>query len=98
MQIYITDTTIPSIKNVTFNTYGDVVKYLEGMCQRSFGQSRKRYMLLLESMGHGEDDSNSVNFVRGMSERFNIGVIREGRTVKCDITSIFMFNKPEYGS
>lgn len=68
------------------------------MSQRAFGQTRKDYMLLLESVGHGNDDSASVNFVRAMSERFNVGVIREGRKMRCDITSAFMFNKPEYGS
>lgn len=98
MQIYITDTTITPVRDVVFNTFSAAVKHLEGMSQKAFGQSRKQYMLLLESMGHGDDDTNSVNFVRAMSERFNIGVIREGRKMRCDITSAFMFNKPEYGS
>jgi hypothetical protein len=98
MQIYITDTTKQPVKDVTFNDYPSAVRYLEGISQRAFGQTRKSYMILLESMGHGEDDQASVNFVRAMAERIEIGVIREGRKMRCDITSAFMFNKPEYGS
>lgn len=98
MQIYITDTTKIPVKDVIVSDYGAAVRYLEDMTRRAFGQSRKGYMLMLESMGHGEDDSNAINFVRAMSERFSIGVLREGKKMRCDITSVFMFNKPEYGS
>lgn len=98
MQIYITDTTVRPPRDVAFNDYTSAVRHLEGMSQRAFGQTRKDYMVLLESMGHGDDDFGSVNFVRAMSERFNVGVIREGRKMRCDITSAFVFNKPEYGS
>ncbi len=98
MQIYITDTTLNPPQDKVFNDYPSAVRYLEGISQRAFGQSRKSYMMLLESVGHGEDDSQSVNFVRAMTERFNIGIIRDGRKMRCDITSAFMFNKPEYGS
>lgn len=98
MQIYITDTTVTPVQDKIFNDYISAVKHLEGMSQRAFGQTRKSYMLVLESMGHGNDDYNSINFVRAMAERFNVGVIRDGRKMRCDITSAFMFNKPEYGS
>ena len=98
MQIYITDTTLKPVKDVLFNDYNSAVKYLEGVSQRAFGQSRKDYMILLESCGHGEDDRGSVAFVRAMAERINIGIIREGRKMRCDITAAFMYNKPEYGS
>jgi hypothetical protein len=98
MTIYITDTTVRPPKDVTFNDFPSAVRHLEGMCQRGIGQSRKNHMLLLESVGHGEDDWGSVNFVRAMAERYEIGVIRDGRKMRCDITSAFAFNKPEYGS
>jgi len=98
MQIYITDTTLRPPQDKVFNDYPSAVKYLEGMSQRAFGQTRKKYMLFLESMGYGEDDPTSVTFVRSMAERFNIGIIREGRKMRCDITTAFVFNKPEYGS
>lgn len=98
MQIYITDTTLNPAKDVLFNNYLSAVNYLEGVSKRALGKSRKDFMLLLESIGHGEDDAGSVTFVRAMSEKFNIGIVREGRKMRCDITSAFMFNKPEYGS
>jgi hypothetical protein len=53
---------------------------------------------MLESVGHGYDDNNSVNFVRSMSERFDIGLVREQRKFKCDISSAVMWDKEEYGS
>ena len=98
MTIYITDTTLRPAKDVLFNNYTSAVNYLEGMSQRAFGQTRKDYMLLLESVGHGDDDRASVNFVRAMAERFNIGVVRDGRKMRCDISSAIMFDKAEYGN
>jgi hypothetical protein len=32
-----------------------------------------------------------------MSEKFEVGIIRDGRRTKCDITSIIAFQKQEYG-
>lgn len=98
MTIYITDTTLNPAKDVTFNDYNSAVQYLEGMSIRAYGQTRKAYMVQLESIGFGEDDQGAVTFVRSLSERFEIGVIREGRKMRCDITTAFAFNKPEYGS
>lgn len=98
MQIFITDTTLRPAKDVIVNGYDQAVKYLETMSQRHFGRSRREQMLLLESIGHGEDDPRSVTFVRSMAEHFQIGVVREGRKIHCDITSAFLFNKSEYGS
>lgn len=86
------------MKDVLFYDYPSAVKHLEGMCQRALGESRKQHMLLLESVGHGDDDFQSVNFVRAMAERFDIGLVRDGRKMRCDITTAFAFNKPEYGS
>ena len=98
MNIYIADTTLAPVKNVLFDNYTTAVQYLEGMSQRAFGQTRRDYMLLLESVGHGYDDNNSVNFVRAMSERFEIGIVRDGRKMRCDISSAELFSQEEYGS
>ena len=97
MTIYITDTTVNPARDVTFNDYQSAVRHLEGMAARS-GQPRKSFMILLESIGYGGDDSGSVTFVRAMSDKFNIGIVRNGRKMRCDITSAFTFDKPEYGS
>jgi 7-cyano-7-deazaguanine synthase in queuosine biosynthesis len=98
MKIYITDTTLIPVRDVLFDSYPAAIQYLEGISQRAFGQTRRDYMLLLESVGHGYDDNNSVNFVRAMSERFDIGMVREGRKMRCDISSATVFDKEEYGS
>lgn len=98
MQIFITDTTLKPAKDVILNDYYQAVKYLEGMTQRKFGRGRREHMLLLESVGYGSDDNQSVTFVRSIAEHFQIGIVREGRKIHCDITSAFVFNKPEYGS
>lgn len=97
MIIYITDTTLPSTRDILFKAYPEAVKYLEEMCKRT-GRTRKQYMLLLEEMGYGDDDLSSVTFVRGMAEKFDMGVVRDNRKFRCDITTATIFNKPEYGN
>lgn len=101
MIIYVIDTTINPPRDQRFPSYMDAVRYLEGMSQRAFGQTRKQRMILLEECGYGYDDTNSVSFVRSMADRFDIGVIRDDagvqRRMKCDITSAVMFQKSEFG-
>lgn len=98
MTYYIADTTIKPQRVMKFETYPELVGYLDGVSQRAFGQTRKQRMILLEEVGHGNDDSQSINFVRTMSESFNIGIIREGQLMRCDITSIALYQKEEYGN
>lgn len=101
MEYYVIDTTLNPPVDKRFSTYPRIVKYLEEMCGRSFGQSRKQRMVLLEEIGFGYDDNDSVNFVRSMSEKFNIGVIRDadrpGLKMRCDITSIALYQREEFG-
>lgn len=101
MQFYIVDTTLKPPQERWFPSYPAVVKYLEEMCVRE-GQPRKQKMILMEEIGYGDDDINSVTFVRAMSEKYNIGILRDGlnrnQKMRCDITSVAMFQKEEYGS
>lgn len=97
MTFYITDTTINPVKLKTFNTYNEVVAYLEGMSIRAYNQTKKDRTLLLEGLGYGADDRNSTLFVRSMQEKFDVGVLRENAKIRCDITTIVAFQKPEYG-
>lgn len=92
---YIQDTTIN--REVQFDSYNEVVRHLEGTCQRKYRQSRKDYMDNLVSLGHPPDDSSAVTFVRLMSEQFNVGVLREQGKMRTDITNIERYNKPEFG-
>ena len=102
MQYYVVDTTVNPAREQRFNSYSEIVRHLEGMCQRAFGEPRKARMVLLESLGHGYDDPDAVNFVRSMAQQFNMGVIRDGVTageqMRCDITSVKLFQSEEYGS
>src|ERR1041385_6811725 len=101
MQYYVVDTTLPSSQEKWFNSYGQIVQYLEQMSIRAFNQTRKQRMVLLEELGNGYDDSNSVTFVRSMADKFNIGVLRDGlnpnQKMRCDITSVALFQKDEFG-
>ncbi len=97
MKIYIKDTTSNPQAEKVFGNYREAVNYLEGVCLRGFGQPRKTRMLLLEEIGHGYDDPNSVNFVRSMAEKVEMGVVREGRRMRCDITAL-LYDKEEYGN
>lgn len=102
MKFYVVDTTVPHPQEKWFNSYGQIVQYLEQMSVRAFGQTRKQRMIMLEEIGHGPDDSNSVTFVRTMAEKFNMGVLRDGlnpnQKMRCDITSVALFQREEFGS
>lgn len=97
MTFYIIDTTVNPPQERRFPDYPLVVNYLDGMSRRAYGQDKGQRTILLEELGNGEDDRNSTLFVRSMAEKFEVGVIRDGRRTKCDITAIIAFQKPEYG-
>lgn len=98
MEYYIIDKTLTPVKNVIINDYNDVVNYLDGMSRRAYKQTKKQRTILLEENGYGEDDRNSTLFVRSMQEQFDIGIIRDGRMVRCDLPALIAFQKPEYGN
>jgi hypothetical protein len=101
MIFYIIDTTINPMKEVRFNDYPSTVRYLEGMTQRAYKQNRKERMNMLEEIGHGYDDRDSITFVRSMASQFEMGVIRNNAGVlnrmKCDITAVALYQKSEFG-
>jgi hypothetical protein len=102
MQIYIIDTTTNPPHEERFASYNDAVRYMDGMSKRAYGQTRKERMIMLEEIGHGYDDSGSVNFVRSMAEKFEMGVIRNNagalNRMRCDITNLNSFASEEFGS
>jgi hypothetical protein len=98
MKYYVIDTTVRPQQVIKTNTYPELVTQLEGMSQRAYGQTRKQRMLILEEIGHGDDDRQAVNFVRSMSEKFNMGVVRDEGLMRCDVTSVALYQKEEYGS
>lgn len=102
MTIYVIDTTLTPPSEKRFSTYNATVKYLEGMTQRAYKQTRKQRMILLEECGHGYDDHDSVTFVRSLAPYFDMGVIRNDagltRRVKCDITTLPLYQKEEFGN
>lgn len=98
MKYYVIDTTVRPSQTIKFDAYPELVRHLEGMSQRQYGQSRKERMIILEEVGHGYDDNQGVNFVRSMAEVFNMGVLREEGLMRCDVTSVALYQKEEYGS
>jgi hypothetical protein len=101
MIIYVIDTTLKPAREQRFGDYNQLVRYLEGMSQRAYGQNRKQRMIMLEEIGHGYDDSQSVSFVRSMQEAFDMGMVRpeqQDRHVRCDLPSAVLFKKDEFGS
>lgn len=102
MIYFINDTTIKPPQEVRFNTYNESVTYLEGMTKRAYKQTRKERMYMMEELGHGPDDRDSVSFVRAMANAFEMGVIRNDagklRQMKCDITTINQFQSEEFGN
>ena len=98
MLYYVLDTTTRPIQVATFPTYRELVAELEKLSIKKFRQTRHDRMVLLEEVGHGDDDARSVNFVRTMAEAFEMGVIREGKLIRCDVTAVEFFQKEEFGN
>lgn len=97
MKIYIKDTSLSPVQEQTFGRYEDAVKYLEQASVRINRQTRPQRMILLEEIGHGYDDPQGIHFVQSMAEQLEIGVIRDGRRMRCDITA-FRYDRAEYGN
>lgn len=84
MNYYIKDTTLNKIVN--FTDPNEIVTYLESLCKRKFRQDRKTFMFEMESLGHGYDDPQGINFTNLMSDHFEIGAIKsDGRFVRTNI-------------
>ena len=98
MTFYIDDTTLKPPQHKRFESYPEVVSYLESMSKRAYGQNKRQRTFLLEELGNGPDDHYSTLFVRSMQETFDLGIIRDNRRTRCDITTIIAFQKPEYGN
>jgi hypothetical protein len=96
MKIYIKDTSLRPSQEKTFDRYDEAVRYLEEAVIRTTGMSRRQRMQELESLGHGYDDTDAIHFVQSMADQLEIGVIREGRRMRCDITTM-RYDKVEYG-
>ena len=102
MILYVIDTTFNPAREKRFNAYQPLVQYLEEMSERAYGKTRKQQMIMLEELGHGPDDRDSVTFVRSMANAFEMGVIRSDvgltRKMKCDIVNIALYQREEFGS
>ena len=98
MQYYVVDTTINPKQVVKFDTYPLLLKRLEEMSVRHYRQTRRERMILLEEVGHGDDDRQGVNFVRSMAEQFNMGVSRQEGLMRTDVIAVALYQKEEFGN
>ena len=102
MILYIIDSTLNPPQEKRFQTYQGVVKYLEGMSQRAYRQTRKERMIMLEELGHGPDDRDAVTFVRTMAAQFEMGIIRNNagamNRMKCDLTAVSLYQNENFGN
>ncbi len=78
MSYYIKDTT--KNKVVTFTDPNEVVSYLENLCRVKLRKTRKELMFEMESLGHGHDDPQGVNFTTMMGEYFEVRTRRKTKT------------------
>ena len=92
---YIQDSTIG--RYVTFNTPNEVVKYFDVLIPRAFNMSKENYIQNLLDLGYGENDKDGVMLTNVLSEQFNIGQIKGGNYVKCDIHETVKYAQKEYG-
>ena len=98
MQYYVVDTTVRPEQIAKFDTYPLLLKRLEEMSVRAYRQTRRERMLMLEEVGHGDDDRQGVNFVRSMAEKFNIGISRQEGHMRTDVTAVALYQKEEFGN
>jgi len=80
-----------------FDSVPQVVKYLEVLVERKFGQTRKQWMDNLISLGYQPDDLNGKTFTESVAERVEIGLIKNSRRIRCNIHEAINFRSPEYG-
>lgn len=84
MKFYIIDRQV-STKPAIFNNVNEVVNTLEKVVQYKFKLNRKQYMQNLIDLGYGADDSLGRTFTESMSEHVEIGVVKNGACVRCNI-------------
>jgi hypothetical protein len=84
MTYYILDTTVGK-SPIFFNTLNEVIKHLEGSCQRLHGLSREQYMQNLADLGHSADEATGRNFIVAMSDTLNVGLVKDNRLLRCDV-------------
>ena len=84
MKFYIIDRQV-STKPAVFNNLNEVVNTLEKVVQYKFKINRKQYMQNLIELGYGADDSLGRTFTESMSEHVEIGVVKNGTCVRCNI-------------
>jgi hypothetical protein len=84
MKYYILDTQ-RCREPVVFNSVLDVVSALEIVVKYKFNLSRKQYMQNLIDLGYGADDSIGRTFTESMADYIEIGVVKNGRCVRCNI-------------
>lgn len=94
MKYYVKDPILS--RYVHFDGVPQAVSHLESMLVK-MGISRESYMQNLIDLGYGYDDPEGATFVRSLSEKYDIGVIRDGKYVKTDIHNTVSFDKPEFG-
>jgi hypothetical protein len=86
---YIIDTTLQKGgKNpvLIFESVPSTVRYLEGMCQRQFGRTRKQHMQHCEDLGFGGDEPTGRAFFEQMEQYFTVGIVRsDSKPIKCNI-------------
>lgn len=81
-----------------FGTINEVVVFLEKLLVHKTKITRKQWMENLADLGYGPDEPTGNRFVNSLQERFEIGVFRNQKTIRCNIYEATAFQKPEYGN
>ena len=95
-KFYIHDTTIG--KFVYFNTVKELVNYLKNyLIPRATNNTSQQFIQHLIDLGHGYDDEDGVMITRAISEKFDIGVVKDNKHLRTDIHSTNKYSKEGYG-
>ena len=95
MKLYIYDVTIKDY--MLFDTLPSLVNHAEKILIKKFNKTKTQYLNEQVELGASiYNDPNDYYFLRSLSEYMNMGVFKNGKFVKCDLTEL-AFEDPNFG-
>jgi hypothetical protein len=80
-------------KPVLLNTINEVAQRLGDLCKSTSGMSRSAFMQNRVDLGHPSDESSGRTFIEAMSETVNIGLVKDGQLLRCNICDANHYSK-----
>lgn len=92
MKFYIIDRQV-STNPAIFNSLNETVSTLEKVVKYKFNLNRRQYMQNLIDLGYGADDPLGRTFTESMSEYVELGIVKDGKCMRCNIHEAAHYSK-----